>query len=258
MEKTKPSDRNNFPELFSVDALKQKLPSLRAELMEISTNSYIQSFIASLTDNDFLLMYSEWFFRKKTQDEIMQNGFIFEILSQRYVKSVEQTSEIGEFVRESIMFLNQSQNNHKMWNAERSNPDDIGILETEDTIFVNRVYESKMSLKAMRRSTSQRAESMITVRFIVNALNGSDNKIKTRAGWKVLVQSMENIFGRCDLPIELSTDCAYCYILPADQKYIQSPYEPIEFQTLNIPLSTSHIERLRSLTIGCFGKNFGI
>lgn len=258
MEKPKPSDRKNLPESFSVDCLKQTLPYLRADLSQIGTSYEVQSFIASLTDNDFIDIYAEWLFRKKNKDTIMQTGFIFEILSRRFVKSVEKTSEMGELVRQSIMFLNLSQNNQRMWNAERSTPDDVGILETEDTIFVNKVYESKITLKAMNRSTAQRAESMITINFLINALNGSDNKIKSKAGWKVLVQAMENLFDRCDLPVEMAPNCEYCYILPSDQKFVQSPYEPVQFQTMNIPLTISHIEQIRALTIGSFSKNFGI
>ncbi len=258
MEKLRQYDHKNFPEKFSVDSLKQKLPSLRADLLETCPNQYTRSFVASLTESDFLYMYSEWYFRKKTQDPIMQTGFLFEILSQRYVKSIERTSDLGEFVREAIMFLNQSQNNQKMWNAERSSPDDVGILETDDMILISKVYESKISIKAMQRSTSQRAESMITVRFIVNSLNGTDSKVKTRAGWKVLAQAIENLFGHCELPVMMAPDCEYCYILPSDQIYTQSPYEPVKFQTINIPLSTPHIEKLRVLTFGCFAKSFGI
>jgi len=144
-----------------------------------------------------------------------------------------------------------------MWDEERSNPDDIGILETQDTIFINKVYESKISLHALQRSKTQRNESMITIINLVNALNGSHNRIKSEAGRRIITESMENLFEHCDLPIEMSPHCEYCYILPLDQKYVQNPREPKLFETLNVPLSTAQIEYFRGMTIGFFESCYG-
>ncbi len=242
---------------FTIDSLRKNLTSLRRDLRDITDRNKAILFIDSLTDSDFILMFSEWIYRRKTMDIVSQTGFIFEILGQRHIKTIEKNSELGELVRQTVMFLNQSKNNNRMWNSERSNPDDVGILETKDVIYINRVYESKISLHALHRSKGQRIQSMITIGMVVNALNGSDHKIKSKAGWKVLTESMEYLFDHCGFPIEMSPDCEYCYILPHDQIYRQSRYEPRQFEVINIPLDTTEIDRFRVLTVNYFLNSSG-
>lgn len=241
---------------FSLERFRSSLPALREEFSGIDADNSANRFISTITDEDLLEIYTDWLYRKKIKDRVEQNGFVFEILCRRYIESLENPSRQSNMIKELIMFLNQTANNLALWGEEKSTPDDLGIRVSGDRISIYRIYEAKISVHCLQRSYHQRERTWITIQRLVSALNGVDVEVKTASGAQILATTLDELDIRTSLPVELSRDCRYVYLLPADQIYINKLGHD-HFDTLNIPLGTGQVERFREIVIGFFGRNFG-
>lgn len=221
------------------------IPGLKEQI----TGSFLvenQSQIVNyLNDDDLINIYAEWLSKNRSGDRATQNGFIFEILSRRYIQNKESNPKFLQLFKEVLVFLVDGENQRLIWNEEKSTPDDLVLSLTSHSLDISKIIECKISAHAVKSSYHQKESTKNTVRSLVNVLNGNYQEIKNEAGKKIITTAREKLRKVCALPVSLSPDYKYVYVLPSDQSYVSQNPKDTNLEVLNLPFSTTNIDEFR-------------
>lgn len=221
------------------------IPEFKGEIISSFQSDPQLSFINSLTDSDIINVYAEWLLKNKSTDRSTQNGFIFEILSRRFVQDIEPSTNLLQSIKEVFVFLGDGQNQRLIWNEERSTPDDIVLSPTKHSIQISKIIECKVSTHALTRSLHQKESTKSTVRSLINVLNGNYYEVKSDKGKKIITGARERLRRLCPLPLALSPNYKYVYVLPSDQHYLSQNPRDTNLEVINLPLNTTEIDLFR-------------
>ena len=206
------------------------------------TQSQVLSF---LTESDLVNIYAEWLSKGKPCDRVTQNGFIFEIFSRRFTENKEPNPKFLQSVKLTLMFLFDGENQRHIWNDERSTPDDLVLGYTSHSLEITKIVECKISSHAIKSSYHQKESTKNTVKSLVSVLNGNYHEIKNEFGKNIITTAREKIRKVCTLPINLSSDYKYVYVLPSDQQYVSHNPKDTNLEVINLPFSASDIDSFR-------------
>ncbi len=223
----------------------QFLPNIKEELLRSSPVENQPQLLSYLSDSDLVNVYAEWLAKGKTDDPSTQNGFIFEILTRRIIQGGEITPSQIQSVKELFMFLLEGKNQRLIWNEERSTPDDIVLSPTSHYLMIDKLIECKISSHAIKNSSHQKVSTQNTINAIVSALSGDYQEIKSDVGKKVISTVREKLYRLHPLPIGLSPNYNYVYVLPSDQYYKSKNRKDTNLQVLNLPISVDEINDFR-------------
>lgn len=221
------------------------IPDLKDEVASSLFGEPKPQIISFLSDYDLIDIYAEWLSKNKPVDRPTQNGFIFEILSRRFIRSKEQNQKALQPFKEMLIFLLDGENQRLIWNEEKSTPDDLVLSPTSHTLDISRIIECKISAHAAKGSVHQKESTKNTVKSLVNVLNGNYQEIKNENGKKIITTAREKLRKICTLPINLSSEYKYVYVLPSDQYYNSQNPKDANLEVLNLPFSTSDIDEFR-------------
>lgn len=223
----------------------QILPNIKDELLGSKSVENQSQIISYLSDSDLVSVYAEWLAKGKTDDPSTQNGFIFEILARRIIQAGEITPSQIQSVKELFMFLLEGKNQRLIWNEERSTPDDIIFSQSSHFLMIEKLIECKISSHAIKNSSHQKESTQNTINAIVNALNGDYQEIKGEVGKKAISTVREKLYRLHPLPIGLSPNYNYVYVLPSDQYYKSKNRKDANLQVVNLPISVDEINDFR-------------
>ncbi len=225
----------------------QHIPDLREEIATSILSESHQKIANFLTETDLINIYAEWLSKNKSTDRSTQNGFIFEILSRRFIEKKVPNPKFLQSFKEILIFLIDGENQRLIWNEEKSTPDDLVLEYTSHTLDISKIVECKISAHAAKSSSHQKEASKSTVKDLISLLNGNYQMIKNENGKKIITAAREKLRRVCPLPINLSTDYKYVYVLPSDQYYSSQNPKDTNLEVLNLPFSLSEIDSFRNL-----------
>lgn len=209
-----------------------------------------QSILSFLDNSDLVNVYAEWLVKNKTSDPHTQNGFIFEIVSKKYLQRIEQSSKPLQSLSEIFMFLFEAENQRHIWGEYRCTPDDLVLKYRSHTVDVEKIVECKVSAHAAKGSFHQKESTKNTVKALVSVLNGDYHEIKNENGKKIVAHAREKLAKICHLPISLSPNYKYVYTLPSGEYYVSNHPKDANLEVINLPFSINDIEKFRKYFFG--------
>lgn len=221
----------------------QLIPKLKSEISSSPIGEL--AIINFFTDSDLINIYAEWLSKNKPSDRVTQNGFIFEILSRRFISGNESSQKPLQSFKELLLFLVDGENQRHIWNEEKSTPDDLTLEQKSHSIEISKIIECKISAHAVKSSYHQKESTKNTVRSLISLLNGDYQEIKNNSGRRIITTAREKLRRVYPLPVTLSSDYKYVYVLPSDQQYNSQNPRDTNLEVLNIPFSTSEIDEFR-------------
>ncbi|KKT30908.1 MAG: hypothetical protein UW16_C0003G0001, partial [Microgenomates group bacterium GW2011_GWC1_44_10] len=234
--------------IFSVESFNSQIPIIKQKLNEVTFGKDTWQLLGSLTDSDYLKIYSEWSLLRRKADIDTQNGFIFETLSRRYIRNQEIPSKLNDELRDLFLFIFQDINSRVLWGASLSNPDDIG-LKISDTIEITKIFECKISKANIGtpRTKGQQSKTITAINLLVKLFNNESSVWEPGRDFahKAIVRLRE----LSNLPVSLSPQFKYVYILPGNEEYYP---ENSRIQVVNLPISKDELTKVREVIIGYF------
>lgn len=209
-----------------------------------------QSIANFLDESDLINIYAEWLAKNRSTDPHIQNGFLFEIISKKYLQNKEPSSKSLQPLREILMFLLESENQRRIWGENRSAPDDLFLKYKSHTVDIHKIIECKISAHAAKGSFHQKESSKNTVRAMIGILNGDYHEIKDEKGKKIISDAREKFNRVCHLPLNLPTNYKYVYALPSGEEYVSFHPKDANLEVINLPFSIHEIENFRKSFFG--------
>ena len=223
----------------------QFIPDLKEQMFNVDLAKTEPKILNSLTDSDLINIYAEWVSKNKPADRSTQNGFILEILSRQFIEGRGPNEKTLQSIKEILIFLVDGENQRQIWNEEKSIPDDLALSLTSHTLDIDKIIECKISSHAVKSSFHQKESTKNTIKSLVSILNGNYQEVKSDKGKKIITQAREKIRRVCPLPVNLSPNYKYVYVLPSDQHYISQNPKDANLVVFNLPFSTADIDVFR-------------
>ena len=229
------------PELAYSDPSKKELQILKQRIAEIATDEPGQKLLDLLNRSDLTKLH-QVFLKRGELDKVHQRAAIFEIIGTRYVNSLELPNRF--IIKFKDILFDLIQNTSALWGYSRSIPDDVVARPFgNDGIQIRSIVECKLSRAMIEKSTDQRRNTIRTMKYLVELLNGgSDKWIRSSEGRLLASDAKTRLQALTKTDIKL-TRFTYAYVLPKGEKYSTDTYTDVHI----LPIDTDQLEQLRQI-----------
>lgn len=246
---SQPAQISTETQKFTIDTFIEELPELRSRIKALQINDP-KGLIRSLTDEDYLKLYSEWLYRRADVRDVQ--GYLVEVMAERFLNPNEKKSDAENIFTDTFFYLTQYQNQVKLWGSNyKSFPDDLIIKQIGPKIEIQNLIEAKSKRGFSRHG--QRGSSIQGISSLINALNGEYGEIKTEEGKMILDEARDFLKSSGINWVYLSPKYKFVYMLPIDQHYSPTTERT---EVVRIPVSRFAVGAVSEAIHGYFQEKY--